>query len=217
MLRYVCTVALLLAFGANAYAQRRPRPEGPPSLEERQAAWERHQELKANTLFKGLHWRDVGPVVQGGRLIDIEVVPGEPYTFYVAYASGGIWKTTNNGVSFEPIFDDQSTIIIGDMELDPQNPNRIFVGTGENNSSRSSYGGAGVFRTDDGGETWTIVGLEESDRIGKILVDPRNPDRVFVAALGKLYRRVVSIRRWPASSATRTISLPLRTRLVRQV
>ncbi len=84
-----------------------------------------------------LEWRDVGPVVQGGRLVDIEGVPGEPYTFYVAYASGGVWKTTNNGISFEPLFDDQPSIIIGDMALDPSNPQRIFVGTGENNSSRS--------------------------------------------------------------------------------
>ncbi|UCC83955.1 MAG: glycosyl hydrolase, partial [Gemmatimonadota bacterium] len=187
MLRYACAVAVLLVLVTDAFAQRRPRPEGPPAAEERQQAWERHQELDRTTLFKGLKWRDVGPVVQGGRLVDIEGVPGEPYTFYVAYASGGVWKTTNNGISFEPLFDDQPSIIIGDMALDPSNPQRIFVGTGENNSSRSSYGGAGVFRSDDGGETWTLVGLEGSDRIGRILVDPRNPDRVFVAVLGKLY------------------------------
>ncbi len=187
MLRYACAIAVLLALATDAFAQRRPRPAGPPTLEERRQAWERHQELDRTTLFKGLEWRDVGPVVQGGRLVDIEGVPGAPYTFYVAYASGGVWKTTNNGISFEPLFDDQPSIIVGDMALDPSNPLRIFVGTGENNSSRSSYGGAGVFRSDDGGQTWTLVGLEESDRIGRILVDPRNPDRVLVAVLGKLY------------------------------
>jgi len=187
MLRCACVVALLLAFAADAFPQRRPQPAGPPTLEARRQAWARHLELDRATLFKGLEWRDVGPVVQGGRLVDIEGVPGEPYTFYVAYASGGVWKTTNNGISFEPLFDDQPSIIIGDMALDPANPQRIFVGTGENNSSRSSYGGAGVFRSEDGGQTWTLVGLEESDRIGRILIDPRNPDRVFVAALGKLY------------------------------
>jgi photosystem II stability/assembly factor-like uncharacterized protein len=187
MLRYACAVALLLVLTSDALAQRRPAPAGPPTLEARQQAWARHLELDRTTLFKGLEWRDVGPVVQGGRLVDIEGVPGEPYTFYVAYASGGVWKTTNNGISFEPLFDDQPSIIIGDMALDPSNPQRIFVGTGENNSSRSSYGGEGVFRSDDGGETWMRVGLEGSDRIGRILVDPRNPDRVFVAVLGKLY------------------------------
>jgi photosystem II stability/assembly factor-like uncharacterized protein len=187
MLRFACAIVALVFFATSAFAQQRPRPEGPVTLAEQAAAWERHLELREASLFKGLAWRDVGPVVQGGRLVDIEGVPGEPYTFYVAYASGGIWKTTNNGVSFEPLFDDQPTIIIGDMALDPSNPQRIYVGTGENNSSRSSYGGAGVFRSDDGGETWTHIGLEMTDRIGRVLVDPRNPDRVFVAALGKLY------------------------------
>jgi hypothetical protein len=194
----------------ESFAQQRPSSAGPPTLEARQAAWESHQELDQTTLFKGLEWRDVGPVVQGGRLVDIEGVPGEPYTFYVGYASGGVWKTTNSGVSFQPLFDDQPSIIIGDMELDPTNPQRMFVGTGENNSSRSSYGGAGVFRSDDGGETWTLVGLEMSDRIGRILVDPRNPDRVFVASAsctrraasaGSTARTTAAIRGsrfWPA-------------------
>jgi len=187
MLRYVCVLAVLLAFASDASAQSRPDPQDPYTVEAQQAAWERHLELKQASLFKGLEWRDVGPVVQGGRLVDVEVVPGEPYTFFVAYASGGIWKTTNNGVSFEPIFDDQPTMIIGDMALDPNDPNRIFVGTGENNSSRSSYGGSGVYRSDDGGATWTNVGLQGTDRIGRVLVDPRNSNRVFVAAVGKLY------------------------------
>ena len=187
MLRYVCAVALTLVLAVDSSAQQRPGAADPATPEARQAAWERHQELDRTTLFKGLEWRDVGPVVQGGRLVDIEGVPGEPYTFYVAYASGGVWKTTNNGVSFEPLFDDQPTIIIGDIALDPTDPKRLFVGTGENNSSRSSYGGAGVFRSDDGGESWTLVGLEDTDRIGRVLIDPRNPNRVFVAALGKLY------------------------------
>ena len=170
-----------------AFAQRRPDPTGPATVEARRAAWERHQELQRTTPFAGLAWRSVGPVVQGGRLVDIEGVPGEPYTFYVAYASGGLWKTTNNGVSFEPLFDDQQTIIMGDIALDPVDPQRIWVGTGENNSSRSSYGGAGVFRSDDGGVTWRHMGLDDTDRIGRVLVDPRNSNRVFVAALGKLY------------------------------
>ena len=187
MLRYVSLITLLMLFPGDSYTQNRPRPAGPATLAARRAAWARHQELSAISLFKGLEWRSVGPVVQGGRLIDIEGVPGEPYSFYVAYASGGIWKTTNNGISFEPLFADQPTIIIGDMALDPTNPQRLFVGTGENNSSRSSYGGAGVFRSEDGGESWTLVGLEETDRIGRVLIDPSNPDRIFVAALGKLY------------------------------
>lgn len=187
MLRYACAVVSMLALASNISAQQRPRPVGPASVEALRAAWQRHQELDRTTLLKGLEWRNVGPVVQGGRLVDIETVPGEPYTFYVAYASGGLWKTTNNGVSFEQLFDDQPTIIMGDVVIDPSDPRRLFVGTGENNSSRSSYGGMGVFRSEDGGETWSLVGLEGADRIGRILIDPRNPDRVFAAVVGKLY------------------------------
>ncbi len=179
-------LAALLACALPAAAER-PAPSGAASFAERQASWERHRELEETSMFHGLEWRNVGPVVQGGRVVDIESVPGEPYTFYVAYASAGLWKTTNNGVTFEPLFDDQPTIIMGDIAVDPQKPQTIWVGSGENNSSRSSYGGYGVFRSDDGGESWRHVGLGDSDRIGRVLVDPRDSDRVYVAVLGKLY------------------------------
>ena len=165
------------------------RPDGaaPADADARQAAWERHRELGEASLFRGLEWRPIGPVVQGGRIVDIAAVPGAPYSFYVAYASGGLWKTTNNGVTFEPLFDDQPTIIMGDIAVDPQSPQTVWVGTGENNSSRSSYSGMGVFRSDDGGDSWQAKGLVNSDRIGRILVDPRDSDRVLVAVIGKLY------------------------------
>ncbi len=183
------SAALVVVAGLAAapLLAERPEPSPPATFAERQAAWERHRQLDAESLFRGLEWRNVGPVVQGGRAVDVETVPGEPYTFYVAYASGGLWRTTNNGVTFEPLFDDQPAIIMGDVEIDPRNPGTIWVGTGENNSSRSSYGGFGVFRSDDAGETWRHVGLGDSDRIGRIRVDPRDSDRVFVASLGKLY------------------------------
>lgn len=165
----------------------RPAPGAPGTPESRKMAWDRHLELDEASEFKGLEWRNIGPVVQGGRVVDIESVPGEPYSFYVAYASGGLWKTTNNGVTFEPLFDHQPTMIMGDVAIDPQNPNTIWVGTGESNSSRSSYGGLGIFRSDDGGATWRPMGLEATDRIGRVLVDPRDSKRIYVAALGKLY------------------------------
>lgn len=168
-------------------AAERPAGSDPANAEARQAAWESHQALREASLFNGLEWRAIGPVVQGGRVVDIAAVPGEPYSFYVAYASGGLWKTTNNGVTFEPLFDDQPLLIMGDIAVDPQNPDTVWVGTGENNSSRSSYGGMGVFRSDDAGATWRHVGLAESDRTGRILIDPNDSDRVYVATLGKLY------------------------------
>ena len=179
--------ALLVLSLAPATLAERPDPAGPATEAERWQSWERHQELDESTLFHGLEFRNVGPVVQGGRVVDVESVPGEPYTFYVAYASGGLWRTTNNGVTFEPLFDDQPTLIMGNIAVDPQNPNTIWVGTGENNSSRSSYGGLGVYRSDDAGETWRFMGLGETDRIGRLLIDPRDSNRVYVASLGKLY------------------------------
>lgn len=176
--------ASFLAVDADA---RRPRPAGPTDLDARLAAWDFHRQLDEQSLFRGLPWRSVGPIAMGGRLVDIEVHPVRPYTFYVAYASGGLWRTENNGLSFEALFDEQPTIIMGDVALDPQNPDVLWVGTGENNSSRSSYGGLGVFKSTDAGATWQWKGLGDTDRIGRILVDPRDSDRVLVAALGRLY------------------------------
>ncbi len=185
-LRLLAVTALATSL-APPIAAERPEPSAPATFAEHQAAWQRHQELDRESLFAGLEWRNVGPVVQGGRVVDIESVPGKPYSFYVAYASAGLWRTDNNGVTFEPLFDDQPTIIMGDVELDPQNPETIWVGTGENNSSRSSYGGYGVFRSDDAGASWRHMGLGDSDRIGRIRVDPRDSKRIYVASLGKLY------------------------------
>jgi photosystem II stability/assembly factor-like uncharacterized protein len=187
MMRITCLLIAVLMISPFLAVAASLTPAAPATFAEREAAWERHQKLDKSSPFQGLPWRCVGPVVQGGRLVDIEVVPEEPYTFYVAYASGGLWKTTNNGVSFTPLFDDQPTVIMGDVAIDPNEPLTVWVGTGENNSSRSSYGGHGVFRSDDGGLSWRHVGLGDADRIGRISIDPRNGDRVMVAALGKLY------------------------------
>ncbi len=95
-------LVLLIIMMISATAQARPKPDGAADFKDRQRAWERHQGMVASSPYAGLEWRSVGPVVQGGRLVDMEVVPGQPYTFYAAYASGGLWKTTNNGHTFEP-------------------------------------------------------------------------------------------------------------------
>ena len=182
--------SVLIFFSATlaaVAAQARPQPDAAADFDARQAAWQKHEALVAASPYTGLKWRSVGPVVQGGRLVDMEVVPGQPYTFYAAYASGGLWKTTNNGHTFEPLFDNQATIIMGDIAVDPNNPETVWVGTGENNSSRSSYGGMGVYRSDDGGQNWSYMGLGDTDRIGRILVDPNDSNTIYVAALGKLY------------------------------
>ncbi|GAB4181587.1 MAG: hypothetical protein Tsb002_01670 [Wenzhouxiangellaceae bacterium] len=183
---------MLLLTLVSAYQSadaRRPKPASAADFQDLSSAWDEHREMSSTSPFHGLEWRNIGPVVQGGRVVDVATVPGQPYTFYVAYASGGVWKTTNNGVTFEPLFDDMPTMIIGDIAVDPNNPETVWVGTGEPQSSRSSYGGMGVYRSTDGGQSWTHMGLGDTNRISKVLVDPRDSQRIFVAALGKLYSK----------------------------
>ncbi len=122
-----------------------------------------------------------------GRISDIEGHPEDPTTFYAAYASGGLWKTTNNGITFEPIFDSEAVMTIGDIAVDWNNKETIWIGTGESNSSRSSYSGVGVYKSSDGGKTWQHMGLDDTHHIGKIILHPTDPNTVWVAALGHLY------------------------------
>ncbi|MBM3284994.1 MAG: hypothetical protein FJY81_03905, partial [Candidatus Aminicenantes bacterium] len=148
-------------------------------------------EAAAQTLSEDLlnffAYRAIGPTRQSGRFVDFAVPEGQPYTFYAATASGGLWKTTNNGITFEPIFDHEKVFSIGDIAVAPPDPNILWVGTGEANNSRSSYWGDGVYKSMDSGKTWKNMGLKESHHIGRILIHPGNPDIVYVAALGHLY------------------------------
>src|SRR5262245_4268763 len=137
--------------------------------------------------FSGLKVRSLGPAVTSGRIVGFAVHPTDRGHYYVASASGGVWKTTNAGTSWTPIFDEQGSYSIGYVALDPKNPHVVWVGTGENNSQRSVGYGDGVYRSDDGGKSWRKVGLEKSEHIGKILIDPRNSDVVYVAAQGPLW------------------------------
>lgn len=147
------------------------------------------QKLKLLELspFKNIQFENIGPTIMSGRAVDIDVSPLDPTHFYVAYASGGLWKTTNNGISFTPIFDNQITMTIGDIAIDWKHNELIWVGTGENNSSRSSYSGFGIFKSTDGGKTFQHKGLSESHHIGRIIIHPDNPDIIWVASMGHLY------------------------------
>ncbi|HEY8233800.1 MAG TPA: glycosyl hydrolase [Vicinamibacteria bacterium] len=137
--------------------------------------------------LKGLELRNIGPAIMGGRIDDFAVVEGNPSTFYVGTASGGILKTTNNGTTFEAVFDAELVSSIGDLTLAPSDPQVLYVGTGEPNNRQSSSWGNGVYRTLDGGKTWQHLGLAETHHIGRVLVHPRDQDVVYVAALGRLW------------------------------
>jgi photosystem II stability/assembly factor-like uncharacterized protein len=139
------------------------------------------------TALAGLKWRGIGPALTSGRISDFAVHPQRKSTYYVAVASGGVWKTENNGTTFQPLFDSQGSYSIGCITLDPSNPNVVWVGTGENNNQRSVAYGDGVYKSEDGGASWKNMGLKTSEHIGKIIVDPRNSDVVYVAAIGPLW------------------------------
>lgn len=149
----------------------------------------KREQLRKQSLLANLTARNIGPNVQGGRIVDLEVPPEDDHTWYVAYASGGLFRTTNHGQSFEPIFDNQGAMGIGDIALAPSDSKVIYVGTGENNSSRSSYAGAGMYRSADGGQTWEHRGLAGTHHIGRVIVHPKDPNTVWVASIGPLYTR----------------------------
>ncbi len=155
--------------------------------DERDRAFEMRQTMHQEGLFHDLAFRCVGPVVMSGRVIDIQPFPQDPYAFYVAYATGGLWKTENNGNRFTPLFEGENAAAIGAIAVDAKNPDVLWVGTGEANSARSHYSGTGLYKTVDSGKTWQCVGLKDSHHISRILVHPTNSDIVFVAAMGHLY------------------------------
>jgi len=167
-------IVLVLGLAAGAAAAP-PAPAPSPSPAAPEAA------------LQGLEFRNIGPALMGGRIDDFAVQEDDPSTFYVATAAGGLWKTQNAGTTFEPIFDDQPVSSIGDVTLAPSDPSIVYVGTGEPNNRQSSSWGNGVYRSLDGGQTWTHLGLAETHHIGRIAVHPRNPDVAYVAALGRLW------------------------------
>ena len=133
--------------------------------------------MSAGTL-SGLEFRLIGPSYNSGRVSDIVVQPDKTQVIWVATASGGIWKTVNNGTTWKPVFDGEASYSIGCLAIDPTNYQKVWAGTGENNSQRSVAFGDGVYLTEDGGKSWTNMGLKDSEHIGDIVIDPRDPDVV---------------------------------------
>lgn len=168
-------LALLMAFvvGLPLSAQEAEEPPEEPGFD-------------AET-FSGLELRSIGPALMSGRIADVAIDPRDQSVWYVAVGSGGVWKTTNAGTTWTPIFDDQSSYSIGCVTVDPNQPGTIWVGTGENVGGRHVGYGDGVYKSLDGGQSWTNVGLEESEHVGNIVVDPRDSNVVYVAAQGPLW------------------------------
>lgn len=136
---------------------------------------------------ENLKFREIGPAIMGGRVDDFAVVESNPKVVYAAMASGGLWKTTNAGTTWEPVFDDQAAASIGDVAIAPSDPSIIWVGTGEPNNRQSSSWGNGVYRSLDGGETWENMGLKDTHHIGRICIHPSDPNVVYVAGVGHLW------------------------------
>src|SRR5205807_1633187 len=137
--------------------------------------------------IKALTWRSIGPAAMGGRIVALSVFEADPSTYWVATASGGLVKTVNNGITFEHQFDHEATVSVGDVCVAPSDRNIVWVGTGENNPRNSVSYGDGVYKSTDGGKTWKNMGLNKTFQIGSIKVHPKNPDIVYVGALGRLY------------------------------
>src|SRR5882724_2099153 len=140
-----------------------------------------------DVLFKNLKARSIGPAVMGGRVSDIAISPNNPFVFYVGLGQGGVFKTNDDGVTFEPMFDKQPMLSIGAVAVAPSDSDVVWVGTGEANDSNSSDWGDGVYRSTDGGEKWQNIGLKESRSIARIVVDPKKPEVAYVAAMGNLW------------------------------
>jgi len=132
--------------------------------------------------------RHVGPAVTGGRIHDVEALPGDPSTIYVATASGGLWKSVNRGISWTNLWEHMPVSTFGDLAIAPSDPRVLYAGTGEQQNRQSTSWGNGVYRSDDAGATWRHLGLEETRHTGRVRVHPGNPDIVYVAALGNLWR-----------------------------
>ena len=152
------------------------------------SSFEEYKNKKENTSFQ-VKWILAGPVTNSARVESIQGDPNNPGTMYVAFGSGNLWKTTNNGLDWKPIFENQPTLGIGDIAIAPSNSEILYLGTGESLRKNRNFTmpGTGIYRSDDGGETWVHLGLEDTWHIGEIAVHPLNPNIVFVAAMGKFW------------------------------
>ncbi len=171
---------------ASSAAKKESKKEAKPEDKKEEAKEEKKPGMNAAT-FAGLKFRLIGPAVASGRVEAIAVNPKNKFEYYVGVASGGVWKTVNDGTTWTPVFDGEGSYSIGRVTLDPNDPSVVWVGTGESNSQRSVAYGDGIYRSDDGGKNWQNLGLKKSEHIGRVVVDPRDSKVVYVAAEGPLW------------------------------
>ncbi|MGH9860149.1 MAG: WD40/YVTN/BNR-like repeat-containing protein, partial [Candidatus Acidiferrales bacterium] len=171
----VCAVAGLLCISGVVVAQERQQRAAAPAGPDYEAA------------MKNLRFRSIGPAIMGGRVDDFAVVESNPSIVYAGMASGGVWKTINGGTTWQPLFDEQAVSTIGDVTVAPSDPSIVWVGTGEPNNRQSSSWGNGVYKSNDAGKTWQHMGLAATQSIARIVIHPRDPNTVFVAAAGGLW------------------------------
>ena len=184
----VFTIVLLILISLCRPANAQDNIKQPVLDAETRLNWhQQHLEMREQSQFKQLKWKHIGPLRMSGRVTDIAKPLDQKSTFYVASASGGVWKTTNNGTDWQPIFDDAPSGSVGAITVDPQRSNTVWVGLGEANVFRSTMSGTGVYRSDDAGATWTHCGLADTQHIARIVVHPKNSDIVYVAASGHEY------------------------------
>jgi photosystem II stability/assembly factor-like uncharacterized protein len=183
MSRTITALVLAISF----FSVERSSAQPPPSLPESGVAKSTTTRTLSAKLIAPLKWRSIGPTSMGGRIVDLAVVESKPTTFWVATASGGLFKTTNNGTTFEAQFQQEGSISIGDVCVAPSDPNIVWIGTGEHNGRNSVSWGDGVYKSTDGGKTFKNMGLKKSFQIGRIEIHPKNPNVVYVGALGRLW------------------------------
>ena len=181
-MRKLSNIVILLLIAGACFGQKLTVVDG----QDRLTRFDKHLQLKKNSEHADLHWQFLGPTNLSGRVTDVEAVSpkGTNYTIWVATASGGVWKTDNEGITWESKFDGQVTTDIGDLAIDPKNHDVVWVGTGEANIFRSSMAGCGIYKTTDGGESWKNMGLENTNTIGRVVINPDNTNVVYVAASG---------------------------------
>ena len=184
-MKYFVTILVFILINTLKINAQTNERINPTSASQRIDGLGQRQKLQNNSVVNNVPFRSVGPTIMGGRVVDLDVDETDPTHFLVAYASGGLWKTENNGTTFEPLFDHELAMTIGDIAVDWNHNETIWIGTGEVNSSRSSYSGKGIYKSNDGGKHWMHLGLDETQHIGKVILHPNDTNILWVAALDR--------------------------------